>query len=113
MVQTLARFSSQIEDDIFEERHNSSTDYTRNGDGDKPGHENVAKKSPVNSLFGSEPANGHNRAHLGEKQARELVIKFQWFSGKEVHDVGKELQTAELDQAHEVKEINCGRIKAI
>lgn len=86
MVQTLAQFSSRIvfaEDDIFEQRHDSSADYTRNGDRDKPGHEYVAKKSPVNSLFGSEPANGHNRAHLGEKQARELVTKFQWYSGRE------------------------------
>lgn len=62
--------ASHSEDDIFEDRHDSSTDNTRDGDCDKPGHKNVAKQSPVNSLLGSKPADRHNRAHLQEKSGQ-------------------------------------------
>lgn len=60
--------ASHIWDDVLEYCHDSSTDNPRNGDCDKPGHKNVAKQSPVDSLLGSEPTNRHNRAHLGKKQ---------------------------------------------
>lgn len=55
---------------IFKDCHNSSADKTRDRDCDKPGHKNVSEESPVNSLFGSEPANGHNRTHL--RETREI-----------------------------------------
>lgn len=66
--------ASGSQDGKLEDRHDCSTDYARNGDRDKPGHENVAEESPVNSLFGSEPANGHDRAHLGGKGARDWSL---------------------------------------
>lgn len=33
----------------------------------------LRKSPPINSLFGSEPANGYNRAHLWEETTKELV----------------------------------------
>ena len=65
--------ASRSEDDVFEDCHDGSTDNTRNGDCDEPGHKNVAEESPIDSLFGSEPANGYNRAHLWEETTKELV----------------------------------------
>lgn len=58
--------ASHLQDHVFEYCHDSSTDNPRNGDSDKPGHKNVAEQSPVDSLLGSEPADRHNRAHLGD-----------------------------------------------
>jgi hypothetical protein len=74
--------ASHSEDEIFENCHDSSTDHTRDGNGDKPGHKNVSEKSPVNSFLGSEPANRYNRAHLGKKQTKETLLKCQKYFSK-------------------------------
>lgn len=66
---TVSASTSGPRDGILEDRHDGSADDTGNGDRDKPGHEDVAKEPPVNSLFGPKPADGHDRAHLGESGA--------------------------------------------
>ncbi|KAL0620109.1 LOW QUALITY PROTEIN: Zinc finger protein 714 [Plecturocebus cupreus] len=73
--------TSHSEDAISEDCHDGSTDNSRNGDCDKPGHKNVTKETPVNSLLGPEPANRYNRAHLKEKQIKETTYAHPALNG--------------------------------
>lgn len=66
-------FSTSVscsKDGILEQGHDGSTDEARNGDCDKPGHEDIAEQAPVHSLLGAQPAHGNHRSHLqqGTKQ---------------------------------------------
>lgn len=83
---TILSSASHRQNDVLEHCHDSSTDNPRNRDGDKPGHKNVSKQSPVNSLLGSEPANRHHRAHLGEKQTRHYSAKRHLGQGTQTSD---------------------------
>lgn len=86
MLTKISTPASHFQDEIFEYCHDSSTNNPRNGDGDKPGHKNVAKQSPVDSLLGSEPANRHNRAHLGEKEQTLQSAKRHLRQGTQTSD---------------------------